>query len=112
LFRRAEQRARDRGKDMHMLVRINVRDGDARALDFPNLRDDFALDLFYADAAGEEGGEEAAQSWAEGAAVAIQQRRDGFGPRYGRAIDEDDVAANAEMRMRSGDRDGVVECGA
>ena len=97
---------------MCVFVRVNVSDGDAGCLELSDLRDGFALDLFRADAASEERGEEAAQRRTEGAAVWTKKRKDGFRRGDGLAVDEDDVAADAKRGMRASDGDGVVKGGA
>ena len=97
---------------MGVLVGVEVRDGDAVVLEFLNLGGAFAGDVGFGDAVEEEIANEVGELRAEGFAVGAEERGDGVGWGDWRAVSEDDVAADAEGRVRVGDGYGVVEGGA
>ena len=107
-----EERARDGGEDVSVLVRVEVGDVDAGALELLDLGEGFALDVVFADVAAEEGLCEVDDAGAKGFAVAAEEGGDALGMGYGNSVDEGDVAADAESGVGVGYGDGVVECGA
>ena len=92
-----------------MFVGVEVGDVDAGALEFLDLGEGFAFDVFFADDAAEESLEEVDERGAEVFAVGADEGGDAFGGRDGDAIGEDDVAAYAECGVGMGDGDGVLE---
>jgi len=109
LFGDFEEWARDGGRQMRVLVCIEVGDVDAGALELLNLGKGFAGDVFCADAAAKERLNEIEQGRAKGFAVGAEETGDCIGRRDGNSIGEDDVAADAEGWVSTGDGDGVVE---
>ena len=101
----AEQRSQDPGKDVGVLVGVDVGDTEAGSLEAANLRSGFGFDFGGADAAGVEVDGEAAEAGAQGLAVGAEggnlrgrQRGDG--------VDEENVAADFKGGVGLGDGDG------
>jgi hypothetical protein len=111
-FGDAQERARDPGEEVGVLVGVEVGDANAGALELVELGKGFALDLGLADLAAEEGLEEIEEGGAEASAVGAEKGGNGRGAGDGEAVGEDDVEADAEGGMGVGDGDGVVEGGA
>lgn len=74
----AEKRTGDGWEEVGVFVGVEVRDTDSGALEFCDLGEGFALDVFSADAVAEEGLDEVAEGWAEGFAVWAEKRGDGL----------------------------------
>lgn len=93
---------------MRVLVCVDMRKTQATALEEGNLRCNFGFDFGGADAAGEETqqedcervGEAAGSRFDEGGNLVWRERRI--------AIDQDDVASNAERGSGTGDLDGFI----
>lgn len=106
---RVDDRARDAREQVGVLVGVGVGDADAGALELLDLRACFAGDLFLADAASEDGDGKLRERVMEAAAVRAEQSGDGGWVGDGKAVDEHDVAADAEGGAREGQRDRVGE---
>lgn len=105
-----QQRARNGGKEVSVLVSIEVGDVDAGALKLLDLGQGLALNVVLADLSAEEGLYEVDEAGPEGFSVGTQKSGDAIGMGDGNAVGEDDVAAYAKLRVRAGDVDGIVEC--
>jgi hypothetical protein len=111
-FGDSQERTGDGGEEMRVLVGVEVRDVDARALELLHLGDGLAFDIVFADGAAEEGLNEVEKRGAKAFAVGAEERGDGLRRRGGNPVGKDDVAAYAEGRIGVGDGDGIVECSA
>ena len=107
-----EKRAGDCGEGVGVLVRVDVRDGDAVLLDAEDLGVGFLGDVGFMDAAEQEVADEVGELGSETAAVGTEECGDGVGRGEGGAVGEDDVAADGEGGVGAGDGNGVVECAA
>jgi hypothetical protein len=104
-----EDRPGDGREEMRVFVGVDVSDVNADALEFLNLGESFAGDVFFANLAAEEGLDEVDERGAEGPAVGTDEGWDGFGVGDGDAVGKDDVAAYAEGWVGTGDGYGIVE---
>ena len=111
LIERANDGTRDTREEMRVLVGVSVGESEAGALELLDLRERFALDLVLPDGAAENTEREVAQRVAEFAAIRSQQRGDSGRIGDRRAINENDVTADAEGGACQGDGDSVVERG-
>jgi hypothetical protein len=105
-----EERTADGREEVRVLVRVDMGDVNAGALEFLYLGEGFALDVFRSNDAAKESLDEVEQRWAKVFAVGSDERGDRVRRRDGSAIGENDVAAYAECEMGMGYRDGVLEC--
>lgn len=94
-----------------MFVSVDVGRVDAERLELTDLCGGFAFDLHGADAAGVEGEEKAYKRAAELAGAGFEESGDFVCGRCWGAVQEDDMTAYAEGRVRMGDADGVVKSG-
>ena len=99
----------DRGKEVGVLVGVEVGDGDSGELQLADLGERLATDVGGEDAAAEGSVREGHEGGSEAAAVGADEAGDAGGGRDGDAIDENDVAADAEAGVAMGDGDGVRE---
>ena len=105
----AKKGTRDRRKDVGMLVRVQVRDADAGALNLANLGQDLAFNLFLPDSPHQEITDKVGQFGAKGPLIGAEQGGDRLRRGYGNAVGEDDMAADAEAGKGVRDTDSVVE---
>ncbi len=89
-----EERARDAGEDVGVLVRVDVGEGDALLQDASDLREGFARDVGFGNLVEEDGCKEVGGGRTERLAVGAGQGGDSLGRREGYAVGQDDVAAN------------------
>lgn len=101
--------ARDAGEDMCVLMGVEMRGLNARLLDTLDLRQGLACDLVFVDLAAQDGAEEAGERRPKAFAIGAEKRRNALRRRKRDAVGEDDMAANAQRRMRAGYGDGVIE---
>ena len=72
VFEGAQQRARDAGEEVCVLVGVYVSDGDTGVLETQDLSESFADDLVFADLATEKGADEVEKRGAEGFSVGAE----------------------------------------
>lgn len=108
---RFQQSEADGWKEVRVFVRIQMGDGDAGPVELLNLREGFANEILGANPSEESGLRELQQRSAKAPAIGAQERRDCVRGRSRCAVDEDDVAAQAEARCCAGLEDSVFEGG-
>ena len=109
-FCSAKNGAKDGWEHVGVLVRVEVREAQTAVLEAGYLRGGFGFDFFGADAAGEEALEQSGEGRRETLSLRVDKggnlirRQDWF------AVDEDDVASDAEGWVGEREGDGLVSC--
>ncbi len=99
----------DRGKDVRVLVGVDVGDGKAGALQLLNLGLCLAGKVFFADGFAQDGLSEIIEGGAEVLAVCADQGGNGVGIGDGQAVDKDQMAAHAKGGIGKGKGCSVIE---
>jgi hypothetical protein len=95
-----------------VFVSVYVSDGDTGMLEALDLSESFTLDLFFADLTTKKGADEVEERGAEGLLIRAEKRWDAYGIGGGRAIGEDNVAADTDGGIGAGESGGIIEGGA
>lgn len=108
-LRDAQQRTGYGSEEMGVLVRVEMGDADAGALQAFDLGEGFALNLVFMDGTAQQRLHEVDQRRAEGFAVGAKKRGNAIGWRDWGAVGEDNMAANTKGGMSARDGNGVVK---
>lgn len=105
-----QERTGDGREEMSVFVGVEVGDVDSGTLESLDLGEGLALDVVLGDAAAEERLNEVGEAGTEGLAVGAEEGWDALGMGGGDAVDEGDVAADAEGGKGARDGGSVLEC--
>ena len=107
-----QQGAADEWEEVCVFVRVEMGDGDARAMELLNLGEGLPDEIFGTDTPEESGLREGQQRSTKAPAIRAEEGGDGVRGRDRRSVDESDVAADAQTGQGARPEDGVFQGGA